>query len=176
MGKRWTRGYWRSHVRFGLESAWAKTQIQGVFRGACFGRCLVFVLLAWPVLAGAEHWAFLPPQKEPLPTVRNVAWPSNELDRFILAKLEAVGVAPSKQASLPALVRRLYLDLTGVPPSPEWALALVGDDSPGAYSRLVERLLASPRFGERQAQNWFDLDRFADTSGYAADRTRNVWP
>ena len=153
-----------------------KTQIPGVFRGVCFGRWLAFVLLVWPVLAEAGHWAFVPPQKTPLPTVRNADWPSNELDRFILAKLEAVGVAPSKQASRSALVRRLYLDLTGLPPAPEEALAFVRDDSPWSYSRLVERLLASPHFGERQAQNWFDLARFADTSGYAADRTRNVWP
>ena len=153
-----------------------KTQIPGVFRGVCFGRWLAFVLLVWPVLAEAGHWAFVPPQKTPLPTVRNADWPSNELDRFILAKLEAVGVAPSKQASRSALVRRLYLDLTGLPPAPEEALAFIRDDSPWGYSRLVERLLASPHFGERQAQNWFDLARFADTSGYAADRTRNVWP
>ncbi len=75
-----------------------KIQIPGVFRGVWFGRWLAFVLLAWPVLAEAGHWAFVPPQKNLLPTVRNVDWPSNELDRFILAKLEAVGVAPSKQA------------------------------------------------------------------------------
>jgi len=147
-----------------------------VFRGVCFGRWLAFVLLVWPVLAEAGHWAFVPPQKTPLPTVRNADWPSNELDRFILAKLEAVGVAPSKQASRSALVRRLYLDLTGLPPAPEEALAFVQDGSPEAYSLLVERLLASPYFGERQAQNWFDLARFADTSGYAADRARNVSP
>ena len=153
-----------------------KTQVPGVFRGVCFGRWLAFVLLVWPVLAEAGHWAFVPPQKTPLPTVRNADWPSNELDRFILAKLEAVGVAPSKQASGSALVRRLYLDLTGLPPAPEEALAFVWDDSPRNYSRLIERLLASPRFGERQAQNWLDLARFADTSGYAADRTRNVSP
>ena len=153
-----------------------KTQIRGVFRAVCFGRWLAFVLLVWPVLAEAGHWAFVPPQKTPLPTVRNADWPSNELDRFILAKLEVVGVAPSKQASRSALVRRLYLDLTGLPPAPEEALAFVQDDSPRNYPRLIERLLASPRFGERQAQNWLDLARFADTSGYAADRTRNVSP
>jgi hypothetical protein len=147
-----------------------------VFCGSWFGRWLAFVLLVWPVLAWAGHWAFVPPQKKPLPTVRNVDWPSSELDRFILAKLEAVGVKPSKQASRSALVRRLHLDLTGLPPSPREALIFVQDDSPEAYFGLVERLLASPRFGERQAQNWFDLARFADTSGYAADRTRNVWP
>ena len=107
-----------------------------MFRNACFERWLAFVLLAWPVLAGAEHWAFMPPQKEPLPTVRNVDWPSNDLDRFILAKLEAVGVAPAKQASRPALVRRLYLDLTGLPPSPEAALAFVGDDPRGLIPGL----------------------------------------
>ena len=164
--------------RFGLDLSWLvlKPKFLGVFRGLFFGRWFVLALLVWSVLAEAGHWAFVPPQKKPLPTVRNVDWPSNELDRFILAKLEAVGVAPSKQASRSALVRRLYLDLTGLPPSPEEALAFVQDDSPRNYSRLIERLLASPYFGERQAQNWFDLARFADTSGYAADRTRNVWP
>jgi len=164
--------------RFGLDLSWLvlKPKFLGVFRGLFFGRWFVLALLVWSVLAEAGHWAFVPPQKKPLPTVRNVDWPSNELDRFILAKLEAVVVAPSKQASRSALVRRLYLDLTGLPPSPEEALAFVQDDSPRNYSRLIERLLASPYFGERQAQNWFDLARFADTSGYAADRTRNVWP
>jgi len=156
--------------------AWVKTQVSGVLGDGFFGRWLAFILLVWPVLAEAGHWAFVPPHKTPLPTVRNADWPRNELDRFILAKLESVGVAPSKRASGSALVRRLYLDLTGLPPAPGEALAFVQDDSQRNYSRLVERLLASPHFGERQAQNWLDLARFADTSGYAADRTRNVSP
>ena len=108
--------------------------------------------------------------------VRNSTWMRNGIDRFILSQMESEGIAPSPEASRSTMVRRLSLDLTGLPPAPELALGFVNDDSPEAYSRLVERLIASPHFGERQAQDWFDLARFADTSGYAADRTRNVWP
>ena len=134
------------------------------------------VLFAWPSLVGAEHWGFLSPRKSEPPVVRDSTWVRNGIDRFILARLESEGIAPSPEASRSTLVRRLSLDLTGLPPAPEVALGFLNDDSPEAYSRLVERLLASPHFGERQAQDWFDLARFADTSGYAADRTRNVWP
>ena len=134
------------------------------------------VLFAWPSLVGAEHWGFLSPRKSEPPVVRDSTWVRNGIDRFILARLESEGIAPSPEASRSTLVRRLSLDLTGLPPTPDQALGFVNDDSSQAYSRLVERLLASPHFGERQAQDWFDLARFADTSGYAADRTRNVWP
>jgi len=139
---------------------------------------LVFlcVIIAWPSLALAEHWAFLPPKKTVPPVVQDSGWVRNGIDRFILARLESKGIVPSSSASRSTLVRRLSLDLTGLPPTPEQALASVDDDLPGAYLRLVERLVASPHFGERQAQDWFDLARFADTSGYAADRTRYVWP
>ena len=108
--------------------------------------------------------------------VRDSTWVRNGIDRFVLARMESEGIAPSPEASRSTLVRRLSLDLTGLPPTPDQALGFVNDDSPEGYSRLVERLLASPHFGERKAQDWFDLARFADTSGYAADRTRNVWP
>ena len=134
------------------------------------------VLFAWPSLVGAEHWAFLPPRILEPPVVRDSTWVRNGIDRFVLARMESEGIAPSPEASRSTLVRRLSLDLTGLPPTPDQALGFVNDDSPEGYSRLVERLLASPHFGERQAQDWFDLARFADTSGYAADRTRNVWP
>ena len=134
------------------------------------------VLFAWPSLVGAEHWAFLSPRKSEPPVVRDSTWVRNGIDRFILSQMESEGIAPSPEASRSTMVRRLSLDLTGLPPAPELALGFVNDDSPEAYSRLVERLIASPHFGERQAQDWFDLARFADTSGYAADRTRNVWP
>ena len=134
------------------------------------------VLFAWPSLVGAEHWGFLSPRKSEPPVVRDSTWVRNGIDRFILARLESEGIAPSPEASRSTLVRRLSLDLTGLPPTSDQALGFVNDDSSQAYSRLVERLLASPHFGERQAQDWFDLARFADTSGYAADRTRNVWP
>ena len=134
------------------------------------------VLFAWPSLVGAEHWAFEPPRKSEPPVVRDSTWVRNGIDRFVLARMESEGIAPSPEASRSTLVRRLSLDLTGLPPTPDQALGFVNDDSPEGYSRLVERLLASPHFGERKAQDWFDLARFADTSGYAADRTRNVWP
>ena len=134
------------------------------------------VLFVWPSLVGAEHWAFEPPRKSEPPVVRDSTWVRNGIDRFVLAGMESEGIAPSPEASRSTMVRRLSLDLTGLPPAPELALGFVNDDSPEAYSRLVERLIASPHFGERQAQDWFDLARFADTSGYAADRTRNVWP
>ena len=134
------------------------------------------VLFAWPSLVGAEHWAFLPPRILEPPVVRDSTWVRNGIDRFVLARMESEGIAPSPEASRSTLVRRLSLDLTGLPPTPDQALGFVNDDSPEGYSRLVERLLASPHFGERQAQDWFDLARFADTSGYAADRTRTVWP
>ena len=134
------------------------------------------ILLSLPVLVKAEHWAFIPP-KNSLPTeVRDSSWIRNEIDQFILAKLEAEKIVPSKEADRSTLVRRLSLDLTGLPPSTNLVLDFISDDSIKAYSLLVDRLLASPYFGERQAQDWFDLARFADTSGYAADRTRNVWP
>ena len=134
------------------------------------------ILFAWPSLVGAEHWAFLSPRKSEPPVVRDSTWVRNGIDRFILSQMESEGIAPSPEASRSTMVRRLSLDLTGLPPAPELALGFVNDDSPEAYSHLVERLIASPHFGERQAQDWFDLARFADTSGYAADRTRNVWP
>ncbi|MBK27735.1 MAG: hypothetical protein CMO77_02765, partial [Verrucomicrobiales bacterium] len=142
-----------------------------MFRLSCY-----LILLSLPVLAEAEHWAFIPPKSSVLPKVRDSSWVRNEIDQFILAKLETEGIVPSKEADRSALVRRLSLDLTGLPPSTNLVLNFIRDDSPKAYARLVERLLASPHFGERQAQDWFDLARFADTSGYAADRTRNVWP
>ncbi|MEE2942799.1 MAG: DUF1553 domain-containing protein [Verrucomicrobiota bacterium] len=132
--------------------------------------------MVWPVLVDAEHWAFVPPRKSPPPEVQDLVWVRNEIDRFVLSRLESEGIAPSSEASRSTLVRRLALDLVGLLPSPDLARAFVQDDLPGSYSRLVERLLALPHFGERQAQDWFDLARFADTSGYAADRTRNVWP
>ena len=134
------------------------------------------IFLSLPVLAGAEHWAFIAPKNSLPPEVHDSSWIRNEIDQFILAKLEKERIVPSKKADRFALVRRLSLDLTGLPPSTNLVLDFIRDDSSKAYSRLVDRLLASPHFGERQAQDWFDLARFADTSGYAADRTRNVWP
>ncbi|SVC77886.1 uncharacterized protein METZ01_LOCUS330740, partial [marine metagenome] len=135
---------------------------------------LAFDLCAAEV-KGVRHWAFQPITKPNLPEVKNKEWIRNPIDQFILARLEAKGLSPSPIASEHTLVRRLSLDLIGLPPEPKEVEAFRKDKAPDAYIKLVKRLVASPHYGERMAQNWLDLARFADTSGYAADRTRNVW-
>jgi len=136
------------------------------------------ILRAW-VAAGAEyqtHWAFVPPRQAPLPEVRTADWPRNAVDYFILHRLESEGLSPNPPADRHVLVRRVYLDLIGLPPTVEEADAFVADDSPDAYERLVDRLLASPYYGERWARRWLDLARYADTNGYEKDRPRSIWP
>lgn len=136
------------------------------------------VLRQW-VAEGAEyedHWAFVKPEQPALPEVTNRNWPRNAIDYFVLARLEAAGMKPSEPADKYTLVRRVYLDLTGLPPTPEEADAFVMDNSAGAYERLVDRLLASPHYGERWARPWLDLARYADTNGYEKDRPRSIWP
>jgi hypothetical protein len=124
-----------------------------------------------------DHWAFVPPQTQPLPAVKQSGWPRQPLDRFILARLEKEGLAPSPEADKSALLRRVSLDLTGLPPTPEEQAAFLADSSPNAYEKQVDRLLASPRYGERWAALWLDLARYADSKGYEADRARpGVWP
>jgi len=122
------------------------------------------------------HWAYVPPRKKALPSVRDTAWPRNPLDLFILAELEKLRLKPSPQADARTLIRRLSFDLLGLPPSVEEVDAFVADTSPQAYERLVERLLASPHYGERMAVSWLDLVRFADTAGYHGDQDVDVWP
>jgi mono/diheme cytochrome c family protein len=124
----------------------------------------------------AEHWAFAPPRKANPPSVENIAWPRNTIDRFVLARLEAAGLAPSPAADRLTLVRRLYLDLIGLPPTLAEADAFANDSSADAYERLVDRLLASPHYGERWARPWLDLARYSDTNGYEKDRPRSIWP
>ncbi|MEX2285764.1 MAG: PSD1 and planctomycete cytochrome C domain-containing protein [Planctomycetaceae bacterium] len=123
-----------------------------------------------------KHWAFVPPSRPAVPAVKNTAWPRNEIDRFVLARLEAEGLGPSPEADRYALVRRVYLDLIGLPPTPEEADAFVADRDPQAYEMLVERLLASQHYGERWARPWLDLARYSDTNGYEKDRNRSIWP
>ena len=138
----------------------------------------IAVLRRW-VSAGAvykPHWAFVPPKQAALPKVRNAAWCRNPIDSFILARLEKQGLKPSPEADRVTLVRRVYLDLVGLPPTPEEADAFLNDKAPNAYERLVDRLLASPHYGERWARRWLDLARYADTNGYEKDRFRSVWP
>src|SRR5688572_22630358 len=131
------------------------------------------------IAEGAEyrpHWAFEKPKQTPLPKVTNAAWPKNEIDHFVLARLEKEGLKPAERADPYTLVRRVYLDLIGLPPTAEQADAFVKDNSENAYERLVDSLLASPHYGERWARRWLDLARYADTNGYEKDRPRSIWP
>jgi hypothetical protein len=127
--------------------------------------------------AWGRHWAFVPlPADVPVPAVSDRGWPRNDLDRFILARLEKERMKPSPEASREAWLRRATLDLTGLPPSPAELDAFRADSRPGAYEKVVDRLLASARFGERLASDWLDVARFADTHGYQHDRARAMWP
>jgi hypothetical protein len=128
---------------------------------------------------GAEyqpHWAFIPPREEPIPQVKQRGWPRGPIDHFILAELESRGMKPSAEAWRETLIRRLSLDLSGLPPTPEEIDAFVADRSADAYEKLVDRLLDSPRYGERLALEWLDAARYADTNGYYYDSPRHSWP
>jgi hypothetical protein len=116
------------------------------------------------------HWAFQPPAEHPRPPVENAAWARTPVDLFILAKLEERGLGPSPEADRRTLIRRAAFDLTGLPPTPEEVEDFAADARPDAYERLVDRLLASPRYGERWGRYWLDVARYADTKGYAYDR------
>ncbi|QOV91183.1 DUF1553 domain-containing protein [Humisphaera borealis] len=119
------------------------------------------------------HWAFVPPTAKPAePTVKNQAWVKNGIDRFILARLEKESIPPQSEADKARLLRRVSLDLTGLSPTPAEIDAFLADKSADAYEKLVDRLLASPRYGERMASDWLDIARFADTHGYQMDRFR----
>ena len=122
-----------------------------------------------------EHWAFIKPATAKLPKVKNSGWSKTPIDRFILARLEAKKVRPAREADKRTLIRRVSLDLTGIPPTPAEVDAFLADRSHSAYEKLVDRLLASPRYGERMAQDWLDAARFADSNGYQVDRDRELW-
>ncbi|MEQ8762853.1 MAG: PSD1 and planctomycete cytochrome C domain-containing protein [Planctomycetota bacterium] len=131
------------------------------------------------VEAGAPyepHWSYVRPVRPEVPSVEDTTWPRNEIDRFVLARLEEEGLSPSPEADRITLIRRLSFDLLGLPPEPKDVEAFLRDDEPGAYERLVDRLLASPHYGERMAQHWLDLVRYADSAGYHSDPTVSVWP
>lgn len=128
------------------------------------------------IAEGAEyeaHWSLIPPASTVLPEVKQANWPRNEIDRFILARLEKEGMTPSREASRETLLRRVSFDLTGLPPTLQ---EMDADPSAEAYERAVDRLLASKHFGERMAVEWLDAARYADTNGYFGDKTRSLWP
>ncbi len=126
--------------------------------------------------AWREHWAFTPPKKSALPAVKNTAWPRNAVDHFILARLEREGLSPSPEAGKETLIRRVTLDLTGLPPTLAEIDAFLADNSPQAYERVVDRLLGSPRYGEHMARYWLDAARYGDTHGLHLDNYREIWP
>jgi mono/diheme cytochrome c family protein len=123
----------------------------------------------------AEHWAYVKPTRPLPPEVKEPGWAVNEVDRFVLAKLEKEGLRPGPFADRYALIRRLSIDLTGLPPTIEEADAFARDENSNAYESLIDRLLAKPAFGERWAQVWLDLARYADSQGFANDPDRTIW-
>ena len=122
-----------------------------------------------------EHWAFIAPQRHDLPETQLKNWSRNPIDDFVLARLEQEGLKPSEEASRNTLIRRVTLDLTGLPPTPEEVTAFLSNSSLSAYETVVDRLLASPRYGEHMAVRWLDAARYADTSGYQNDGPRSMW-
>ena len=136
------------------------------------------ILTEW-IAAGAEysvHWAFVKPERPSLAVEENDRWARNDIDHLVGSRLRHEGLGPSPEADRATLCRRVHLDLVGLPPTPAELDSFLADESPDAYDRLVDRLLASPRYGERWARRWLDLARYADTNGYEKDRERSIWP
>lgn len=136
------------------------------------------LLVKW-IKQGAEykpHWAFIPPQQLDLPTVEKQEWIENEIDHFVLDKLEKQGISPNKEAEKETLLRRVTLDLTGLPPTIAEVDDFLADNDQQAYEKVVDRLLDSPHYGERMALDWLDVARYADSHGYSTDGYRMMWP
>lgn len=136
------------------------------------------LLKQW-IAEGAEyqgHWAFLSVQRPAVPSIKNESWAKNAIDRFVLARLEREDLEPSPPASRETLIRRVSLDLTGLPPTPAEVEAFLADQSVDAYEKVVDRLLKSKRYGERMAMQWLDFARYADSNGYQTDGSRFQWP
>ena len=136
-------------------------------------------MLARWIESGADwqdHWSFVAPRRSSLPTVQVVTWPQNSIDYFTLARMESMGLSPADEADRRTLIRRVTLDLTGLPPTPAEIKQFLTDPEPGSYERLVDRLLESPRYGEHQARIWLDAARYGDTHGLHLDNERSIWP
>lgn len=123
-----------------------------------------------------KHWAFVAPANQPIPSVKDSKWPKNEIDYFVLCKMESKGLSPNEPAEKERLLKRLHMDLTGILPTPEETNAFVKDNSPNAYEKKVDELLARPQYGEKMAVSWLDIARFADSHGYQDDSYRSQWP
>nr|WP_238325423.1 PSD1 and planctomycete cytochrome C domain-containing protein [Lunatimonas lonarensis] len=136
------------------------------------------ILTKW-IAQGAKyepHWAFVVPEKRPLPSIKDKNWPANEIDHFTLAKMEKAGLTPNNRAEKAHLLKRISLDLTGLPPSLELIREYLQDNSEDATETLIDKLLADPAFGERMAVLWMDISRYADSYGYQDDNIRTQWP
>ena len=153
-------------------------------RQTFFALCLMSVALVAAALwshvsafgeASATPWSFVAPVRSAPPAAKDTNWPRNPIDQFVLARLEKEGVKPWPQAAKATLLRRVSLDLTGLPPSPAELDQFLSDDSPNAYKKQVDRLLASPHFGERWGKHWLDQARYADSNGYSIDAARSIW-
>jgi len=145
--------------------------------GATLTPAEIDLLSRW-VAAGAEyepHWAYVPPVRPTVPTVKNTTWPKNDIDRFILARLETEKLSPQPAADRATLARRLALDLTGLPPTPAEVDTFVADTAPDAIERFIDGRLSHAGYGEHMARQWLDLARYADSAGYADDPPRTIW-
>jgi len=131
---------------------------------------------SWPDEDPKKHWAFLKPNRPSPPKTKSNSWPKNDIDRFILHRIEQAGLSPSLEADKRTLLRRLSLDLTGLPPTLAEIERFEKDRSPEAYEQLVDRLLSSPHYGENAARSWLDAARYADSNGYQVDLARSIWP
>ena len=129
------------------------------------------------VKAKNDHWAFQPASRPAIPNVQNKKWARNPIDLFVLARLEKENLKPSPEADRRTLIRRLSFDLTGLPPTPEAVAQFISDRHPDSYGRLVDRLLGSPRYGERWGRHWLDVVHYGESHGYDKDKPRlNAWP
>jgi len=167
----------RSELAIRISSTNAALRMPPVYSGAKLSEHEIGLMRRW-IEQGAKwekHWSFIPPRRPALPQVRNRAWARNGIDYFILERLEREGLQPSPEAARATLLRRASLDLTGLPPSPAEVETFLKDSSADAYEKAVDRLLASPRYGERMAARWLDAARYADTSGYQNDGERFMW-
>jgi hypothetical protein len=145
--------------------------------GSPLTQAQVAVLRRW-IAQGApypEHWAFVKPRRPDLPAVQDTAWPRHGLDHFVLGRLEKVGLHPTAPADRYTILRRASLDLRGLPPTPEEVEVFARDESPDAYERAVDRIIADPAYGERWARVWLDQARYADSAGYGSDPLRTIW-
>ena len=125
--------------------------------------------------SGRDHWSFQVPKHPATPAVQNSAWVRNPIDAFVMSRLEREHIAPSREAERATLLRRVSLDITGIPPTPAEVRAFLADKSQNTYEKVVDRLLASPHYGERWGRHWLDVARYADSDGYTIDAPRQIW-